>query len=201
MAPETILANCNEPQSNTKNWIELIPLFPHKQTASLTSRVDTIKETLANIKPKIDVRRQLLALSETSGKYCATCGRYSAKVYCSTSCPLRRGDRGWHRYDKTWVYSASRDVQVFEKLERDVDTCGSKANKRTVEEWEVTAADLVERTEDSPQGHPIRKTKTECPGFDENWTFEGHWGKGPGIEIELAPDEVNEPAQIETYVE
>ena len=45
-------------------------------------------------------------------------------------------------------------MQLYQKTAHDVNTRSYKATKQTVKEWEVTATDLLKRTEDSPPRHP-----------------------------------------------
>lgn len=58
-----------------------------------------------------------------------------------------------------------------------------------VKEWEAAATDLLKRTEDSPNRVGFKMEVESYPGFDKDWAFDGHWGKGPGLEVEYGPDE------------
>ena len=203
MPHDSTITHSNQTNPSAKTWLDLYPLThvpTRKPDDYLTARVDKIKETLEFIKWKIGIRGQLVALAETNGKYCITCGRNLVVPCCGTTCPLIRAGHEWHKYDKPWVYFAKKDVELFEKLNHSVHTYGPEVDKRTVQEWEVTATDLLKRTENPPNRYHTRTMKTNFRGFDKDWTFEGHWGKGPGLEVELAPDEIEPPVHDETHV-
>jgi hypothetical protein len=68
-----------------------------------------------------------------------------------------------------------------------VEAHGPDANMRIVRGWEATASYLLSRTDDvferrSEDTQPVK-------GLNPKWTFGENWGKGPGLENELAPDE------------
>lgn len=70
---------------------------------------------------------------------------------------------------------------------------GPQANLQTVRAWEATAAYLISRTADVNVPQRVIPGRVP-PGFKANWTFTDNWGKGPCLEDELAPDEV-EPTE------
>jgi hypothetical protein len=161
-----------------------------KQDTRVTSRLNNLRETIKTLKEKIEIRQQLVGLSEMNGYYCVTCGPRPTNPFCSPTCPLLKIGRGWRPMmleDRTWVKSAKRDVQIFWELFRDVEAHGPDANMRIVRGWEATASYLLSRTDDvferrSEDTQPVK-------GLNPKWTFGENWGKGPGLENELAPDE------------
>jgi hypothetical protein len=161
-----------------------------KQDTRVTSRLNNLRETIKTLKEKIEIRQQLVGLSEMNGYYCVTCGPRPTNPFCSPTCPLLKIGRGWRPMmleDRAWVKSAKRDVQIFWELFRDVEAHGPDANMRIVRGWEATASYLLSRTDDvferqSEDTHPVK-------GLDLKWTFGENWGKGHGLENELAPDE------------
>lgn len=67
-----------------------------------------------------------------------------------------------------------------------------QANAHTVRGWEADAVYLAQRTMNAHI--PQRKVAYgSAPGLDLKWDFKDNWGKGPVIEEELAPDEVEKP--------
>jgi hypothetical protein len=70
-----------------------------------------------------------------------------------------------------------------------------------VREWELTAADLLMRTKDSPNRFRVKKTIKTHPGFDKHWTFDKHWGRGSGPDVEFAPEASEIPVVDETKIE
>lgn len=86
-----------------------------KPDARLTARINKVKETLAFVKPTIDVRRHLVALGETKGKYCTLCSKYRDPSYCSPECP-RLGSGPWvqGKVVERWMRSTKRDIQLYE---------------------------------------------------------------------------------------
>lgn len=192
------------PRLSHLTWLDLYlstnETSPRRPNARLTGRINKIKETLKFIEWKIDIRRQLVALTENNGAYCTTCSRLATAsyMYCSITCPLLRGcPDSWLKRDSAWICFAKRDMQLYDQLRSDVHTCGHEADKRMIIGWEVTCTDLLQRTEDSQNRYSIRLTMPPIRGLNLDWTFHGRWGKGPGIEIELAPDEAEPPVPDE----
>ncbi|KAJ8114189.1 hypothetical protein OPT61_g3877 [Boeremia exigua] len=193
MSLDLIYTTCSWLIMPAQAWLGFYPCTPTPtptQDARLILHIDKIKETIATVRHTIDIRRQLVALSESNGFYCTTCSDRPNDPYCSTTCPLLRGSRGWCRYDETWVSLATKDVQLFEKLEADVCARAAEANKQTVWDWQAQAVVLLQRTEDTPSPRCRRPARTKIRGFNPDWSFEGHLSNGPGLEEGLAPDEV-----------
>ncbi len=199
MPRNAVVTHSSRVGSNARSWLDLYSTsqtLVHNQDARLLSRINKIKEHLASIRQDIDIQRQLVGLLETNGKYCTTCSRRPFTSHCSTSCPLLRGDQGgWSGHDSIWVHFAKMDVQLFDELEYEVSTYAHVANKQMVQNWHIETMELLVRMEDSPNHRRMRPMRTNFPGFNQDWTFEGRWGKGPGIEVELAPDEVEISAE------
>lgn len=144
-----------------------------------------------------------MELSKANGKHCVTCSQQPIVASCGPTCPLKRtgSDRGWYQTGHIWIYFAAKDVQLFDKLEQDVNTYGTEANSRTVREWEVIAKDLLKQTEDSPNRFGTLPINTEILGFDKDWTFQGHWGQGSVADDDVAPDNVEESGKDKMRVE
>ena len=162
--------------------------------ARLTHRINKVKEALTSIKPTIDIRRQLVGLGETNGRYCTTCGPYPNISYCSLNCPLLR-TVGWIKPTE-WAHMAKWDTQLYRQLALNIATCRVGVNKKMVREWEVITTDLLLRVTDPSNGSPTKVIKSH-QGFDENWAFDEHWGKGPGLEVQIGPKESETPV-VET---
>ena len=184
------------------SWLDIYPTAggasPPKpeQNTRIASRVVKLRATLANLKEKIEIRQQIVNLAETNGRYCITCGPRPTKPYCSMTCPLLKPGRGWQPIrigDRPWLQGAKKDVQRFWVLSSDVEDHGPQANLQTVRAWEATAAYLISRTADVNVPQRLIPSRVP-PGFKANWTFTDNWGKGPCLEDELAPDEV-EPTE------
>ena len=62
-----------------------------------------------------------------------------------------------------------------------------------VQEWEVAATNLLMRITDSSNRPPTRIIKNH-QGFDKYWTFDEHWRNGPGLVVQLGPEESETPA-------
>lgn len=179
-------------------WLDLYSATNNAPTrrhsTRLKGRVDKIKETLEVIKWKIDIRRQLVGLADNNGAYCTTCSLDPDTAYCSATCPLRRGrPDSWLKRDTAWIYFARQDVELYDKLHCDVVAFGSETDKQEVVKWEVTCKDLQQRTEDTQQRYSARISMLPVRGLDQCWRFEGRWGKGPGIQAELAPGTAKPP--------
>lgn len=178
--------------SNLKTWLN--QYLPHKETSSpvvnarLASRISNIQEALGTIKPTMDARFQLISLGRHNGKYCTTCGPYPARAYCSLTCPLRNS-RGWLHNTDGWARSVELDVWLYQQLAYDVDLHGPRVTKQMVQEWEVAVIDLFIRTVDSSDCGKTGRLVEDHPGFDESWTFSGHWGQGVGLEVDVGPEQ------------
>lgn len=178
------------------SWLDIGPAssFLAKQRGlRLAARVKKIREILTHLQWRIDIRQNLITLYESKGRYCKTCTQDLTKRYCSPSCPLQRPvdtPGGYTLPAKdTWVKNAKRDVECFEELSRDVEAHGSEANEQTVEKWECRASGLCSRMQDKSIRAKLMNTRFE--GWTQDWTFEDSWGKGPELEHELAPDELD----------
>jgi hypothetical protein len=77
---------------------------------------------------------------------------------------------------------------------RDVAERGHKACRNTIAKWE----EEVEEMRREALGNSERLAEDGWPGVKEgvveglrlDWDFEGRWGKGPGLEEEIGPEEV-----------
>ncbi|OSS54250.1 hypothetical protein B5807_00395 [Epicoccum nigrum] len=180
-----------------QSWVGIYPpagtASAPKQDTRVASRVKNLQATMGNMKEKIEIRQQIVGLAENNGRYCAKCGSRLTKRYCSNTCPLRKATLGWQpaeKGDRAWLWSAKKDVRSFWALSRDVEAHGLQANMLTVRGWEATATHLLSRTEDLKIPQRPLAALVYHKGFTPNWSFGEHWGKGPGLEDELAPDEV-----------
>lgn len=194
MPDNTTLTQSAQANPRAQAWLDLCPATDpqsraHEQDIRITARVNKIKQFLSFVKWKIDVRHQLVMLSDSKGRYCVTCSHSSVAAHCSATCSLTRTGRGWHKKDKTWLHFARKDVELFEKLEHDVRLYGGEADQQLILEWEASARHLVKRTQDSPSRRGNLSVRTGPGGVNKEWTFESHWGKGPGIGDDIAPDE------------
>lgn len=176
---------------NMRNWLDAYPshgIIARNEAARLKNRVNTISNALEQLKWKIDIRQHLIALVETNGQYCPTCSQTPKQGYCGPTCPLHRTGDLWHRDDKKWVNLAKQDVRIYGQLTRDIQKYGMEANRQTVGEWEATLEVLLAETED-PKYQMLRPA-VNYRVFQPNWNFRDHWGKGPGLEEKVAPDEM-----------
>lgn len=194
------------------SWLDIYPAAsgattPPKQNARVASRLVKLRKTMADLKEKIEIRQQLIGLKDMKGKYCITCGPRPSEPSevkpCCITCPLQKSTGGWlslTRDEKAWMKMWEKDVQDFRALSCDVEANALEANMHTVRGWEDTAAYLHYRTVDK---HVCQRALDiePVPGFDEDWTFKEHWGKGPVLEDELAPDEVEKPTEKMAHAE
>ncbi|KAF3002066.1 hypothetical protein E8E13_009341 [Curvularia kusanoi] len=178
------------------SWLDIGPansILAKKQDQRLAARVKKIQEILTHLQWRVDIHQQLITLYESDGRYCTTCTQDPTKRYCSLSCPLLRpvDRREWLAVDgNTWIKYAKRDVEGFNALSRDVEAHGSEANNKEVLKWEAKAAGLCNCMQDKSNDR-MRPLYTRIKGWTQDWTFEDSWGKGPGLEHDLAPDELD----------
>ncbi|KAF1932925.1 uncharacterized protein M421DRAFT_252863 [Didymella exigua CBS 183.55] len=192
-------------QSSRLTWLNLYSSSNETSSrmldALLLARIDKVKETLEFINWTIEVRRQLVALAENNGAFCTICSHLRVATcftFCSAICPLLRGrPETWMKRDPPWTNFARKDVELYDKLIIDINHFGYEANKRIVIKWEVTCTDLLGRTEDPKNRYSVQLAMPPVRGLNQDWTFNGHWGQGPRLEVELAPDEAELPATDE----
>ena len=193
----------NETQSSHTpfTWLDLYPPPPLWPVPHLTARIDKVKQTLSSIAWKLEIRRQIVALAENNGLYCTICSHPQIALFpdsCGASCALRRPKAGsliaqCSARDLTWLRLAKADLSCYDKLVADMERLGYHVPRRTVVEWEVKCKNLVARTEDSEL--PSR-SMLPVLGLNQCWNFAGRWGQGPGLKLELAPEEMELEATV-----
>ncbi|KAJ4382081.1 hypothetical protein N0V86_002409 [Didymella sp. IMI 355093] len=188
-----------EPQSGHRlqTWVDLYNLAngAPRPTPSprLVARIDKIKESLESIEWKIEIRRQVLNLVKNQGVYCTVCSHLrvaTSFTYCSVTCPLLRGfERQYFTGNPGEIQLAKKDLERYDKLVIDISYFGNHADRRTVTKWEAVSKHLLTRTEDSKPQYPNQLAIMPVRGLNQRWKFTDRWGRGPGLEAELAPDE------------
>jgi hypothetical protein len=76
-------------------------------------------------------------------------------------------------------------MQLYQQLAYEIDLHGPKATENMVQEREVTAADILMRTADAPDCSWVKRMIKVYPGFDKDWTFGKHRGKGLVLMLRL----------------
>ena len=94
-----------------------------------------------------------------------------------------------------WHDDATASIAVYDRVTRDIDRQGAHASSRTVRQWEVDVErlkvgclSLADGNEERGRGGYICGT-VKGGMFIEGWEFEGRWGKGPGEEEGVAPED------------
>jgi hypothetical protein len=188
-----------EPQPGHKlqTWLDLYSLAngAPRPTPSprLVARIDKVKKDLKSIEWKIEIRRQVLNLVKKKGSYCTVCSHLrvaTSFTYCSATCPLLRGfERPYFTGDPGEMQLAKKDLERYDNLVIDTSHFGNYADRRTVTKWEVTSKHLLTRTKDSKPRYPNQLAIMPVRGLNQRWKFTDQWGRGSGLEAELAPDE------------
>ncbi|CAA9966587.1 hypothetical protein PTMSG1_09946 [Pyrenophora teres f. maculata] len=173
-------------------------------TPHMVTRMQTIRSKLAYIKTTIDKRLYLQQLVQNNGSYCPHCTPLGVTGHCDPTCSLLRPtDKEypsyWCEYDDPWLGRIETDLAAYQNIVNDMEARGTQVYAATVGRWERGMTKLMEEclvtteTEERDGWPEAKNTDYYDEQVVENlapWRFETALGKGPGLEVGIAPEVV-----------
>jgi hypothetical protein len=161
-------------------------------------RLNSIKSTLADIKPAMDVLEYLLRMYYAFKVHCDTCTpAHLGAGSCGRTCALfRKGsDRGLvDHIDDFWACDAAKIKRQYERVGEEMLKAGRDASKRKIKGWEKMVEEVKRWSENrlecrENRGWPEVEVK-ETPGMDLDFTFDEASGRDNSTIEDVAPDDI-----------
>jgi hypothetical protein len=161
---------------------------------SKIARINALNPKIDAIKATIDARQHMKLLALTNGEYCLSCSPTENEPgSCDALCALLRPQNGSSPgtlvcVSLSWIWEADEAKAAFENVVGQMERFGHDADDRRVEMWEDVVEEMY-RDIGMRSKLPWRGPRA-VPGLDLTWKFDRVGGKGPGLEDEVAPEEM-----------
>ncbi|KAG9192856.1 hypothetical protein G6011_11590 [Alternaria panax] len=203
------------PTGTDASWLNALPPCPHshspphrtpRATPQMLSRIYALHDSLSIIKLSLNTRIHMSLSHKNFGYYCVHCTPRAAYGACGPTCPLLRPKKSHGPFfkfaNKDWYRQLASDKGKYREITNDMAARGTAVYASTVARWERAVAKLRKRI-DAPseywesEGWPYVKIvdARKRIEFKREWNFEEAWGRGPGLEGEVATEVKRKPGE------